>query len=82
LPSGLVSPHLRLLRERLAHDSVLASHPPAQSALDLSPESEFVQVVRLLLRGDESLFVERLVLKALEAIVEVEDVGDSGVAAG
>lgn len=59
----------------------MASHPPAQGALDLSSESEFVQVVRFLLRGDESLLVERLALKALETIVEVEDVGDSRVAA-
>ena len=82
MPSGLVSPHLSLLRQRLAHDSVLASHPPAQSALDLSSESEFVQVVRLLLCGDESLLVERLAFEALEAIVEVVHVRDSGVTGG
>jgi hypothetical protein len=73
---------LILLRERLAHDSVLSSHPPTQSALDLSPKSKFVQVVRLLLRGDESLLVERLALQTFKAIVEVEDVGDSRVATG
>ena len=59
----------------------MASHPPAQSALDLSSESEFVQGVRLLLRGDKSLLVERLAFETSEAIVEVIDVSDSGVAA-
>jgi hypothetical protein len=60
----------------------LASHSPAQSALDLGPESEFVQVIRLLLCGDESLLVERLAFEALEAIVEVVNVSDSGVSGG
>ena len=60
----------------------MASHSPAQSALDLSPESEFVQVVRLLLCGDKPLLVERLAFEALEAIVKVVHVRDSGVTGG
>jgi hypothetical protein len=49
--------HLHDGFERL-ESNVLASHSPAQSALDLSPKSEFVQVVRLLLCGDKPLLVE------------------------
>lgn len=48
--------------ERLAHLSVLTSHPPIQSALNLRAQCKFVQIVGLRGAGNESLFGERLVV--------------------
>lgn len=70
-----------LAQDWLAHDGVLAGHPSAQSALHLGPESQFVQVVRLLGGGHKALRLQGLVLQALQAITEVVDVGDSGISA-
>lgn len=70
-----------LTQDWLAHDSVLTSHPPAQRALHLGSESQFVQVIGLLGGGHKALRLQRLVLQALQAITQVMDVGDSGVSA-
>lgn len=71
-----------LAQDWLAHDGVLAGHPSAQCALHLGSESQFVQVVGLLLGGHKALRLQGLVLQALQAITEVSDVGDSGISAG
>lgn len=66
----------------LAHDCVLAGHPSSESALHLGTEGQLVQVVGLLCGGHEALCLKGFVLEALQAIAEVVDIGDSGVAAG
>lgn len=70
-----------LAQDWLAHDSVLAGHPPAQRALHLGSESQFVQVIGLLGGGHKALGLQGLVLQALQAVTQVMDVGDSGVSA-
>lgn len=60
----------------------MASHPSSQSALDLGAEGQLIQVVGFLGGRHETLGLEGLVLKALQAVAKVVDVGDSGIAAG
>lgn len=69
-----------LIEGRLAHHSVLACHPSTKSTLDLSPESQLIEVIRLLSRGHESLRLEGFIFKALQAIAEVGDITGSRVA--
>lgn len=69
-----------LIQGRLAHHSILACHPSTKSTLDLSPESQLIEVIRLLSRGHESLRLEGLIFEAFQAIAEVGDITSSGVA--
>lgn len=66
----------------LAHDGILARHPPPERALDLGSQGQFVQVVRLLICGHKALHRQGLVLQAIQAIREGANIGQSGVAAG
>lgn len=65
---------------RLAHHGVLTRHTPSESALDLGPEGELVQVIRLFVRGDEALFLQRFVLEALQPFGPLADICHAAVA--
>lgn len=70
------------LAQRLAHHGILAGHSPAQSAFHLGSKSQLIEVVGLFSRRDKALGLKGLVLKALQTIAEVGNVGHSGIAAG
>lgn len=60
----------------------MSGHSPAQSAFDLGSKGQLVEVIGLLGCGDKALGLEGFVLKALQTIAEVGDIGHSRIAAG
>lgn len=60
----------------------MARHPSSESALDLGPEGQLVQVIGLLGRGHEALFLERFVLEALQVFGPLSDICHAAVAVG
>ena len=60
-------------------DGVLTAHPPVQRPLELGSQRELAEVGRLLLVEYDALFVEGLVLHAVEALLDVADLGRGAV---
>jgi len=74
---------LHLLAQRvpsLAHDGVLAVHPPIEGTLQLGAQGELLHVCRLLLVKDDALLAKGLVLHTIEALLDVADLGVGRVA--
>lgn len=69
-------------QDGLAHHGILAGHPATQRTLDLGPERQLVQVVRLLWRRHKALLLQRLIFQALDSVTVVGDIDDPGVSAG
>ena len=63
----------------LPHDGVLARHPPVEGALELGAQGELAEVGRLLLVQDDALLAQGLVLHAVEALLDVADLGRGAV---
>lgn len=59
----------------LPHDGVLTRHPPVEGAVELGTEGQLGHVGPLLLAQDDTLLGQSLVLHALEALLDVGDLG-------
>jgi len=56
-----------------SHNGILAGHAAAESTLELGAKCERVEVGRLIFGEDDTLFGERLVLHALQTVLDVVD---------
>lgn len=69
-------------QNRFPHHRILAGHSAAQSTFHLGAQGQFAHAIGLLGGRDETLLRQGFVLQALEAVAEVTDFGDAGIAAG
>ena len=60
-------------RFSLAHNGVLAAHPPAEGAIELGSEGQLIEVGALFLGKSDPLLCKSLIFHAIEAILDVLD---------